>query len=101
MTRAYEADEFEGVPTDDAADLAGVPDAFQRLWTVFSPAVAGYLRLQGATEPDDLTSEVFLGVFTGLSRFEGDEDALRSWVFTIARNPSVRPSATAAASASN
>ena len=30
---AYQRDEFEGVPTDDAADLAGVPDAFQRLWT--------------------------------------------------------------------
>jgi ATP adenylyltransferase len=30
---AYQADEFEGVPTDAAADLAGVPDAFQRLWT--------------------------------------------------------------------
>ncbi|WP_438855606.1 HIT family protein [Agromyces sp. M3QZ16-3] len=33
MTRAYQPDEFDGVPTDDAADLAGVPDAFQRLWT--------------------------------------------------------------------
>ena len=30
---AYQPDEFEGVPTDAAADLAGVPDAFQRLWT--------------------------------------------------------------------
>lgn len=30
---AYQADEFDGVPTDAAADLAGVPDAFQRLWT--------------------------------------------------------------------
>jgi ATP adenylyltransferase len=30
---AYQPDEFEGVPTDAAADLAGIPDAFQRLWT--------------------------------------------------------------------
>jgi ATP adenylyltransferase len=33
MTRAYQADEFDGIPTDDATDLGGVPDAFQRLWT--------------------------------------------------------------------
>lgn len=46
--------------------------------------MAGYLRLQGAREPEDLTSEVFLGVFTGLSRFAGEEPAFRSWVFTIA-----------------
>ena len=29
----------------------------------------GYLRLQGAREPEDLTSEVFLGVFRGLGDF--------------------------------
>jgi len=54
------------------------------LYVDLSGAVAGYLRLQGAREPEDLTSEVFLGVFTGLRRFNGDEPAFRSWVFTIA-----------------
>src|SRR4029450_11738779 len=49
-----------------------------------SPAVTGYLRLHGAAEPDDLASETFIGVFTGLARFRGDEEALRAWVFTIA-----------------
>ena len=33
---------------------------------------------------EDLTSEVFIAVFTGIAGFEGDERALRSWVFTIA-----------------
>jgi RNA polymerase sigma-70 factor (ECF subfamily) len=49
-----------------------------------APAVAGYLRAQGAAEPDDLTSEVFLGVFRGLGAFSGSEEQFRSWVFTIA-----------------
>ncbi len=46
--------------------------------------MCGYLRVQGAREPEDLTSEVFLGAFRGLSGFSGDEDQFRSWVFTIA-----------------
>ena len=54
------------------------------LYRDLSPAVTGYLRLHGAVEPDDLASETFIGVFTGLSGFSGDEDALRAWVFTIA-----------------
>jgi RNA polymerase sigma-70 factor (ECF subfamily) len=46
--------------------------------------VAGYLRGQRALEPEDLTSEVFIGVFRGLRSFEGSEQQFRSWVFTIA-----------------
>lgn len=40
--------------------------------------------MQRAREPEDLTSEVFLGVFRGLAKFEGTEQKFRSWVFTIA-----------------
>ncbi|MGH8826316.1 MAG: RNA polymerase sigma factor, partial [Jiangellaceae bacterium] len=65
----------------DAA-RSGVPRAFERLYHDLAPAVAGYLRLQGSAEPDDLTSEVFLGVFSGLSSFRGTETQFRSWVFT-------------------
>ncbi len=46
--------------------------------------MTGYLRLHGAAEPDDLASETFISVLTGLSGFRGDEEALRAWVFTIA-----------------
>ncbi len=67
-----------------AAAQAGAGWAAERLWTSLAPAVAGYLRVQGAAEPDDLTSEVFLGVFRSLGSFSGDEAQLRSWVFTIA-----------------
>ena len=75
-----------GVAFDDvlAAAQAGAAWAFEVLYRDLSPVVTGYLRLHGAAEPDDLASETFLGVFTGLAGFSGDEDALRSWVFTIA-----------------
>jgi RNA polymerase sigma factor (sigma-70 family) len=58
--------------------------AAERLWVSLAPAVAGYLRVQGAAEPDDLTSEVFIGVFRGIGAFSGSEAQFRSWVFTIA-----------------
>lgn len=66
------------------AARAGAPWAFERLYVDLAPAVAGYLRLQGSAEPEDLTSEVFLGVFRGLRGFDGSEQQFRSWVFTIA-----------------
>ena len=66
------------------AAQAGAGWAFEVLYRDLAPAVTGYLRLHGAAEPDDLASETFIGVFTGLSGFAGDEDRLRAWVFTIA-----------------
>src|SRR3954463_5053106 len=75
-----------GLPFDDvlAAAQAGAAWAFEVLYRDLAPAVTGYLRMHGAADPDDLASETFLGVFTGLTGFRGDEDALRAWVFTIA-----------------
>jgi RNA polymerase sigma factor (sigma-70 family) len=67
-----------------AAAQAGAAWAFEVLYRDLSPAVTGYLRLHGALDPDDLASETFLAVFRGLAGFSGDEDGLRSWVFTIA-----------------
>ena len=75
-----------GLPFDDvlAAARTGAAWAFEVLYRDLAPAVTGYLRLHGAAEPDDLASETFIGVLTGLGGFRGDEDALRAWVFTIA-----------------
>jgi RNA polymerase sigma factor (sigma-70 family) len=67
-----------------AAAQRGAPAALERIFTALSPVVAGYLRVQGAHEPDDLTSEVFVAVLRNLDRFAGDEPGFRSWVFTIA-----------------
>ena len=87
---------FESVLTAARADE---PWAYERLWRWLSPSVASYLRLQGAFDPEDLTSEVFLGAFRGLASFSGTEERFRAWVFTIAhrrvlderRRASVRP----------
>ncbi len=75
-----------GLPFDDVltAAQAGAAWAFEVLYRDLAPSVTGYLRLHGAVEPDDLASETFIGVFTGLGGFSGDEAALRGWVFTIA-----------------
>ncbi len=68
------------------AAQAGAGWAFTRLYEGLAPAVAGYLTVQGATEPDDLTSEVFQRAFGRIGSFSGDESRFRSWVFTIAHN---------------
>ncbi|WP_187279585.1 RNA polymerase sigma factor [Quadrisphaera setariae] len=67
----------------DAA-RAGAPWAFEVLYRELVGPVTGYLRLHGAAEPDDLASEVFIGVLTGVGGFTGDEAGFRAWVFTIA-----------------
>jgi RNA polymerase sigma-70 factor (ECF subfamily) len=63
---------------------AGEGWAVERLYASLAPAVAGFFRLQRVAEPEDLTSEVFVGVLRNLRTFRGDEDGFRSWVFTIA-----------------
>lgn len=74
----------EGFPGVLDAAQVGAPWAFERFYADLAPVVGGYLRVQGAAEPDDVTSEVFLGVFTGIGSFTGTESQFRSWVFTIA-----------------
>lgn len=67
-----------------AAAQHDAPWAYERLWRAYAAPVAAYLRLQGAFDPEDLTSEVFLGAFRDLARFGGTEDQFRGYLFTIA-----------------
>jgi RNA polymerase sigma-70 factor (ECF subfamily) len=67
-----------------AAARAGDRAALDALYRGLAPAVLGYLRAQGGRDPEDLTSETFVGMVRGLPAFEGDERAFRSWVFSIA-----------------
>jgi len=73
--------DFDAVLT---AARAGEARGIERIFVALSPVVEGYLRLQGASEPQDLTSEVFLAVVRNIGSFAGDEASFRSWVFTIA-----------------
>lgn len=69
----------------DAAQ-GGAAWARSRLYETLAGPVAGYLRTQGVREPDDMTSEVFLAVFSRLAGFAGGEAQFRSFVFTIAHH---------------
>jgi RNA polymerase sigma factor (sigma-70 family) len=80
------------VAVGDAFDVVlgaaqvGAAWALERLYADLAPAVVGYLRAQGAVEPDDLTNEVFERAFTRIVSFSGNEAMFRSWVFTIAHH---------------
>lgn len=75
-----------GESFSDVLDAArtGAEWAWTALYRDLAPVVSGYLRAHGSREPEDLTSEVFLGIVRGLGEFEGDEASFRSWVFVIA-----------------
>ncbi|MBA2498029.1 MAG: sigma-70 family RNA polymerase sigma factor [Acidimicrobiia bacterium] len=70
--------------------------AFTQLYESLAPAVAGYIRAQGVSEAEDVTSEVFLAVLAGIQSFAGTEVQFRSWVFTIAHRRVVDARRTAA-----
>jgi RNA polymerase sigma-70 factor (ECF subfamily) len=74
----------EAFDTVLAAARSGDGWAVEHLYAALAPAVAGFFRLQHAAEPDDLTSEVFVGVLRNLRSFRGGEADFRAWVFTIA-----------------
>jgi RNA polymerase sigma-70 factor (ECF subfamily) len=75
---------IEGFDDLIAAARAGRPEAWERLYHWLAPTVAGYLRMQGARDVDDVTSETFLAVFRNIRTFGGTEAQFRSWVFVIA-----------------
>ena len=64
----------------------GSEAAWQELYTDLAPVVLGYLRANGAPDPEDVLGEVFLQVARDIAGFDGDERGFRSWVFTIAHH---------------
>ena len=71
---------FDSVLT---AARAGADWAWERIYRQFAPSVVGYLRAQGAAEPEDVAGEVFVQVVRDIERFSGDERDFRAWLFTI------------------
>jgi RNA polymerase sigma factor (sigma-70 family) len=65
---------------------AGAEWALEVIYRDLAPTVIGYLRGQGAPDPEDVASEVFVGMVRNIASFEGDERAFRAWVFSIAHN---------------
>lgn len=66
------------------AAKAGAEWAWASLYRELAGPVTGYLASRGAAEPEDVASEVFMKVASGIHTFEGDESSFRSWVFVIA-----------------
>jgi len=64
----------------------GSESAWTEIYRSLAPAVLGYLRSNGAREPEDVLSEAFLQVARDLPNFAGDEQSFRSWVFTVAHH---------------
>jgi RNA polymerase sigma factor (sigma-70 family) len=76
----------EGFDRVLAGARTGAEWAWADLYRGSAPAVFGYLRARGASEPGDLLGEVFLQVVRDLHRFRGGEREFRAWVFRIAHN---------------
>jgi len=56
------------------------------VYVALAPAVLGYIRAERVPDAEDVLGEVFLQVTRDVDRFQGDDPALRRWVFTIAHN---------------
>jgi len=63
----------------------GVDWAGHALYRKFNPTLVQYLRAQDPEGADQLASQVWLNVATGLSRFQGTEAEFRKWILDIAR----------------
>ena len=83
------------MPSDDAlsaavaAARAGDEAAFVTLWRALHPPLLRYLTVRGDQAPEDIASETWMHVVTGLAGFEGDVAAFRAWLYTIARHRAI------------
>jgi len=66
------------------AAKSGEQSAVEVLYRDLHPGVLAFATARVGTEGEDLAADVFVTMATALARFEGDERALRRWVFAIA-----------------
>jgi RNA polymerase sigma-70 factor, ECF subfamily len=82
------------------ADDGGVDDVVSRarsgdrtalgeLWRAHQHLLLRYFRGRSTADPEDLASQVWIDVASGLHRFEGDLDDFPRWLFTIAHRRAV------------
>lgn len=63
-----------------------MPRRLDDIYDELAPAVTGYFRGRGATDPEASCGDVFVRVAGALPSFRGNDAALRRWVFTIAHH---------------
>ncbi|WP_323960120.1 sigma-70 family RNA polymerase sigma factor [Arthrobacter sp. JZ12] len=71
------------------AAQAGDTVALNCIYTELSPKVLGYLTARGVDDPEAVTQDVFLSVFSRLSTISGGEQGLRTFAFSVAHARSV------------
>ncbi len=68
-----------------AGAKTGAPWALEILYVELQPRILRYLSSIAPGIAEDLASEAWLGVARALPSFNGDEDAFRALLFTVAR----------------
>lgn len=86
QTRRYRRNTLVPALTDEvlAAAQAGDPVACSQIYRDLSPGVLGYLRAKGSDDPEAVTQDVFLAVFSQLNTVSGGSQGLRTFVFSVA-----------------
>ena len=79
-----------GADFERVLDAARTGDelAFARLYRDLNPPLLRYLSL-GGEMAEEVAAETWTTVVRGLTKFRGDENAWRAWVFTTARRRAV------------
>lgn len=67
-----------------AAAQAGDATAFRTIYQELAPVVLGYLTAKGVTDPEAVTSDVFLAVLPRLDELTGGVPGLRTFVMSVA-----------------
>ncbi|MER1997728.1 MAG: RNA polymerase sigma factor [Arthrobacter sp.] len=67
-----------------SAARANNPEALRAVYVSLAPAVNGYLRSKGCDDPEALTQDVFLTVFSRISTVTGGASGLRTFTFSVA-----------------
>jgi RNA polymerase sigma-70 factor (ECF subfamily) len=67
----------------------GSEEAFSALWRDCNPVLLRYLGVAASNAAEDVAAETWVQVCRGLRNFRGDEQAWRSWLFTIARRRAI------------
>lgn len=68
-----------------AAACRGEQWAFTDLWAAYAPRIHGFVRARGSADPEALTNDVFLAVFSRIEQFNGGPDAFAALLFTVTR----------------
>jgi RNA polymerase sigma-70 factor, ECF subfamily len=82
MSRRTWTDGFDSV---FSAAKAGEAWAWAAIYREIAGPVTGFLRVRGATDPEEIMGDIFFELTRSVERFEGDESAFNELVFGIAR----------------